>query len=90
MRCRTRHQPSHKRAARPLERVTQALAPHRERDIGRQRRCENITGVGINHKVQLSPRAALGWTGTWDVAAVNAETRAVDHNVNGPCVRGYR
>ena len=28
--------------------------------MGCQRRGENITGVGIDNKVQLSPRAALG------------------------------
>ena len=58
--------------------------------MGWKRRGENIAGVGINNNVQLSPRAALVWTGTWNVTAMDAKTGAVGYNVHGSGVRGRR
>ena len=58
--------------------------------MGCQRRGENITGVRIHEKVQLSPGAALGWLESRKVAAMDTETRAVDDDVYGSWVRGQR
>jgi hypothetical protein len=58
--------------------------------MGRQRRCENITAVGIHDNVQLSPRAGLGWTLAWNVSAMDAQTGAVDNDTRGFWVCGQR
>lgn len=49
--------------------------------MGCQRRCENFSAVGINNNMQLSPRTPLGWTGAWNVAALDAQARAVKDDV---------
>ena len=60
------------------------------RAMGCQRRCENVARIGIDDNVQLSPRAALGWTGAWNVAALDAQARAVNHDVKRSVVAGHR
>ena len=46
-----------------------------------QRRSEHLTGVGIDHDMKLSPRAALRWR-PGAVAAVDAQPRAINKNID--------
>ena len=46
--------------------------------MGCQRRGENFTGIGIKHDVQLSPRAALRWTGAGNIAAMDTQELCCD------------